>query len=404
MNDFLIIGAGLCASIIAKGLIDRGYSVRVLASVDTDFDYEYSDLYENRTVERAHVVGGNTLHWHAGLIYPDKCWMANNGYSLELFSKRLRESLEISSSVFGNSNFNLDAVVRPHNSRIYYIKGPRIAKFSEHVSVTKFSILNCINLGNKTITIDGDHSLHYQNLVIATDAIGAADIYSKHLVKSHVFNILDHPLAYIGEIETTKFISANLKKSIISSKKEGCIIKRGLVVSVFGVRHMVYLRPTGSNLLHRTMISDLPSWRKYLRILTNASILKAAIYLKWGIELPCRRFEAFLVMQMPGFAKLDTFKRTISYGDSSFYDGLCKQIGSKLSVFKFIKRFSLFEKFIYFPGNHFTSTLCDMDIKKYEYENSIFFVGSSVISGNSYTNTGVQIMVAAANFLARFGR
>ena len=131
-------------------------------------------------------------------------------------------------------------------------------------------------------------------------------------------------------------------------------------------------------------------------------MFRAAIYLKWGLEFPSRRFEAFLVMQMPVHATLDTKKRIIRYGDKSFYDDLCKLIASKLSSFKFIKKFTIYNNFVYFPGNHFTSTLNDVDLKKYESEYSVYFTGSSIIKDNSYTNTGIQIMVAAAKFLSRF--
>ena len=404
MNNFTIIGAGFSAGLISQGLIDLGYNVCVLAKVDIDSGYSYSDLYESTSVERTHKIGGNTLKWHAGLIYPDMRWMSRNGLSLDEFSKLLFEGSRICSIVFNNPNFINLPSARPINSRIYYIKGPRVSIFHRSINIINFKEISRIDLKSKTITFDDGRCVDYENLIVATDAIGAAEIYSRFLNKCHSFNILDHPLVYLGEIETTKRVFANLNRSDNLSDRRSHAAKRGLVLTAMGVRHMVYLRPKGCSLLHSTMESNLPRWRKYLRILTNLDVFRAAIYLKWGLEFPSRRFEAFLVMQMPVYAKLDTSKRTIRYGDKIFYDELCSLIASKLSLFKFIKNFAIYSNFIYFPGNHFTSTLTDVDVKKYESKYSIYFVGSSVIDGNSYTNSGVQIMVATANFLSRFVR
>jgi hypothetical protein len=401
MDDFLIIGSGLCAGIISHGLVERGFKVRVLAKVDEKDRYNYTDLYDVRQVERTHSIGGNTLNWHAGLICPDNLWMVENNLSLRVFTKLLRDSLEICSAVFSNPNFLFEFNPRHINSYIHYVKGPRVARFSNNIAI-KFSAISRVDFKRKSITVDDEDSYEYNNLIIATDAIGAAEIYSKFIGHGRVFDLFDHPLVYIGLVEITKPIFADLKAVNLSFARRGDVVKRGLVVSLDGLRHMVYLRPRGSNSLHQIMISDLSRWQKYLKILTNFSLLRSALYLKWGLELPARSFEVFLVMQMKTCAQLDVVDRTITYGQTQSYDKLCKRIGARLSVFKFIKNFSCFEKFTYYPGNHFTSTLSKLDVKKYETEGSIFFAGASVIAGNSFTNTGVQIMVEAARFLTRF--
>ena len=402
MKDVTIIGAGLCSAILAEGFNRLGYNVQVLAFIDSESGYKYSDFYDISVVERTHLVGGNTLNWHAGLMSPDKRWMIGNDLSLTEFKRLLSESSEISTQIFGNKNFFWTDQVRPHNSRIYYVKGPRVAKINEPTKVIYFNRLINIDLQNKKIVIDNEKFVNYNRLVVATDAIGAAEIYSKYFSNLTQFNLLDHPLVYIGEIVTNRFMKSNLSNLSFLNNYFQKTIKRGLIVSACGARHMVYLRPKGSQMLHRIMVSNIPLWKKYFLLFTNIKMLQAALYLKWGIEMPRRNFEAFAVLQMTDYATLDTVSKSISYGESSSYEKICSRIGFNLNRYKFIRKFNKYSNFVYYPGNHFSSTLSTLDLQNLENNNDIFFTGSSVMKGNSYTNTGVQIMVLAVKFLKKF--
>ena len=108
------------------------------------------------------------------------------------------------------------------------------------------------------------------------------------------------------------------------------------------------------------------------------------------------------MLQMPKPGTLDTNQSLISYGCEEVYNQICKELGQKLIRYKFVRAVLSYSNFSYFAGNHFSSTLDCIDLEKYEAKGSVFFVGSSVFKGNSYTNTGLQIILSATKFASNF--
>lgn len=402
MNSIVIIGAGLCSAFVATALRAHGFNVHVLAYVNSKDVHKYTDLYGDSIVERAHIIGGNTRYWHAGFIRPDNIWLKNNSFSFQQFQSSVSEASVTAQKIFNNPNFSLLSNVVLRNSHIFYINGARKAVFDKDIKISSFKILENIDLRAKNVVLDGDRVIKYDSLIVCTDAIGAASIYSRFFYAQDTFPIFDHPLAYIGIVNTNKLIKTDLMKDGDSKRFLEGVVKRGLVVSSSGARHMVYLRPIGSQSLHRLMVSDLKIWKKYLLIFTSLQRFRAALYLKWGFQIPSRRFEAFAVLQMPKPAVLNTSRKTISYGDKKVYNQICQDLCCKLTQYNFIRKVDSFSDFDYFPGNHFSSTLDGVKLDEYESYNSVFFVGSSVFKGNSYTNTGLQIIVTATRFVSDF--
>jgi hypothetical protein len=322
----IIVGAGLCGSLLAARLRQR-FQVTVVERRSTPrpltHEIACTEGAINTTINRASGLGGTTNYWHNALIELDERDLLANGLEpavmrrwyevawrlfLDEHQRQVVAEAQAGSAV-GAIRFRGTAarmVVPQRRQNLWHLAQRHFA--GDPIPVVEAEALAVRNDGSTwqldLRTARGPETLAAERVIVCAGGLGTPVLLARSFGHLGVPNggYHDHPMAYIAKVQ---LVPGSALRRMSGVDRGGMSLRTGFVYESDGIKAGIYLRPalglglrsiTGSA---RYILSDLRndpfSPRKILQLLTNPEAIREAVLFKTGAGLRGDYFSLLLL-------------------------------------------------------------------------------------------------------------
>ena len=300
----VVIGAGLCGSVLATLLrdqfhvtvVERGKKKKPLFD---DVECDTGEL--NTSINRAEGLGGTTNYWHNALIELDAKDLTKAGIEPGGFAPYYQKAWELFLAPS-----ELDACNKARDANAEALKGRSAAIGHMVLPQTRHNVWNLANqkhpgdpievvyghahrIIDGGVELDGGRRLDADHVLVSAGGIGTPIVLAHSLGQDHDFvpGYHDHPQAYIAKV---KLKPGSFLKKVSSTATLSADVRAGLVYESDDLKTVVYLRPAIDMRLGsitgpaRYILSDLRndpfSPKKIMLLLGNLEAVREAILFK----------------------------------------------------------------------------------------------------------------------------
>lgn len=300
----VVIGAGLCGSVLATLLrdqfhvtvVERGKKKKPLFD---DVECDTGEL--NTSINRAEGLGGTTNYWHNALIELDAKDLTKAGIEPGGFAPYYQKAWELFLAPS-----ELDACNKARDANAEALKGRSAAIGHMVLPQTRHNVWTLANqkhpgdaievvyghvrrIVDGGVELDGGRRLDADHVIVSAGGIGTPIVLAHSLGQDHglVPGYHDHPQAYIAKV---KLKPGSFLKKVSSTATLSADVRAGLVYESDDLKTVVYLRPAIDMRLGsitgpaRYILSDLRndpfSPKKIMLLLGNLEAVREAILFK----------------------------------------------------------------------------------------------------------------------------
>ncbi len=311
----IIVGAGLCGSLLAALLRDR-YAVTVIEQGQTARPL-YGDIAcdtgeVNNSINRAEGLGGTTNYWHNALIEMSDSDLRNAGFTrgadalagdyarawsffLSDEERRTCEDLRAAHDAFlGTRQAELAHMVLPHRrTNMWQAASARFG--GAEIEVVHGRAVR-LHPGSPIAAVEVESAgqrrrVEAERIVVCAGGLATPALLARSLDSGPALcdGYHDHPMAYVAKV---RLAPGSRLKDVSCAVTGFADVRAGFVYESGGIKTVVYLRPALNLGLRsiigpaRFILSDLRndpfSPRKMLRLLGNPEAVREAVLFKTG--------------------------------------------------------------------------------------------------------------------------